>query len=68
METDGIFRLQKRTMIYKNKKNKKPYTVLNMDVINCTNEVDGQRMVLYTIDGRQFVREYGEFMEKFEKS
>ena len=54
-------------MKYRNKKNQKNYYVLNMEVINCTNEVDGQRMVLYTIEGRQFVREYGEFMQKFEK-
>ena len=54
-------------MRFRNKKNQKLYTVLNMDVINCTNAVDGQQMVLYTIDGLQFVREYGEFMEKFEK-
>jgi len=53
-------------MIYRNKKNQKHYTVLNVDVINCRNEVDGQRMVLYTIEGLQFVREYEEFMEKFE--
>ena len=49
-------------MIYRNKKNQKHYTVLNVDVLNCTNEVDGQRMVLYTIEGLQFVREYEEFM------
>ena len=53
-------------MKYRNKKNQKIYTVLNSDIINCTNEVDGQRMVLYTIDGKQFVREYEEFMMKFE--
>ena len=52
---------------YRNKKNQNIYTVLNMDVINCTNEVDGQRMVLYTTGGRQFVREYEEFMAKFEE-
>ena len=53
-------------MKYRNKKNHKTYTVLNFEVINCTNEVDGQRMVFYTIDGKQFVREYREFMVKFE--
>lgn len=52
---------------YRNKKNQKTYTVLNSEVINCTNEVDGQRMVLYSIDGKQFVREYGEFMAKFDE-
>ena len=51
---------------YRNRKNQKVYTVLDLDIINCTNEVDGQRMVLYTIDGKQFVREYDEFMVKFE--
>lgn len=55
-------------MQYRNKKNQKIYTVLGINVINCTNEVDGQRMVLYTIDGLQFVREYEEFMVKFEKA
>jgi len=54
-------------MQYRNKKNQNIYTVLNMDIINCTNEVDGQRMVLYTIDGKQFVREYEEFMMKFDE-
>jgi hypothetical protein len=52
---------------YRNKKNQKLYTVLNLDIINCTNAVDGQRMVLYTIDNKTFVREYDEFMTKFEK-
>ena len=52
---------------YRKKKNQKIYTVLNMDVINCTNEVDGQRMVFYQIEGKQFVREYEEFLAKFEK-
>lgn len=54
-------------MQYRNKKNSKIYTVLDMNVINCTNEVDGQRMVLYMIGGKQFVREYDEFMVKFEE-
>ena len=52
---------------YRNKKNQKIYTVLDLDLINCTNAVDGQRMVLYTIDGKQFAREYKEFMLKFEE-
>ena len=54
-------------MQYRNHKNQKIYTILNLDVINCTNQVDGQRMVLYSIDGKQFVREFTEFMQKFEK-
>ena len=53
-------------MNYRNKKNQKIYAVQNMNVVNCTNEVDGQRMVLYAIDGKQFVREFAEFMMKFE--
>ena len=43
------------------------YKVEHVDIINATNgETDGQRMVLYSNKlGQKFVREYGEFMEKF---
>ena len=58
-------------MYVKNKKNKKLYTVLNTNIINCTNEQDGQKMVLYTGSDKEgclqiFVREINEFFEKFE--
>ena len=52
--------------LYRNRKNQKIYSVLDSEVINCTNEVDGQQMVLYTIEDKYFVREYSEFMVKFE--
>lgn len=35
------------------------------EAINATNAQDGQTMVIYERDGRRFVREAGEFMEKF---
>lgn len=57
-------------MLYKNKKNNKIYMYLK-DVIDCTNSRDGEKSVLYCTkadDGNimYFVREYNEFMEKFE--
>ena len=58
--------------IYRNKKNKKLYKVLNNNVINATNANDNDTMVLYIVldDKRnlQFVREINEFCLKFEKS
>lgn len=55
-------------MNYKNKKNGKIYTVLAEDIINSTNSNDGQRMILYTDNnGNLYVREYSEFMVKFDK-
>lgn len=42
------------------------YQVISTDVIDCTNARDGTKMVLYTREGLYFVREYKEFMEKFD--
>jgi len=55
-------------MNYKNKKNGSIYTALNYEIINATNAQDGEKMVLYTDNkGGLYVREYREFMMKFEK-
>lgn len=43
----------------------KTYYVLG-NACNCTNELDGQRMVLYTNGTTLFVREKEEFWNKFE--
>lgn len=55
-------------MKYRNKKNGKTYTVIG-EVINCTNEQDGQKMYLYKQDECEltFVREINEFNIKFER-
>lgn len=43
------------------------YKIHTMDVINATNDRDGQVMVLYSnSSGKMFVREMEEFKEKFE--
>ncbi len=58
-------------MKYENKKNGKTYKVIDGDVINTTNDCDGQRMVFYTCTSDEsidyYVREYREFHEKFVK-
>ena len=42
------------------------YHVLDVGrIINATNAVDGQEMVLYTRNGKFYVREKKEFEEKF---
>lgn len=41
------------------------YHVVADDVIDCTNASNDRRMVLYSRDGKMFVREYEEFKEKF---
>lgn len=43
----------------------KIYTVLSMDVIDCTNINDGRHMVLYRDEEHLFIREYNEFITKF---
>lgn len=53
-------------MKYVNKKNKKEYIVITLDGIDCTNERDGLRVVIYTDGNLYFTREYEEFMAKFE--
>ena len=52
-------------MKYVNKKNKKEYTVITLDGIDCTNERDSLRVVIYTDGELYFTREYEEFMIKF---
>ena len=54
---------------YKNIKNGNTYEVIRDDVINCTNAIDGQIMVLYKSEKSPdllFVREKTEFLQKFE--
>ena len=51
---------------YRNKKNGNIYLVITLDGIDCTNERDGLRVVIYTNRELYFTREYGEFMAKFE--
>ena len=51
---------------YRNKKNGNIYLVLTLDGIDCTNERDGLRVVIYTNGELYFTREYEEFMTKFE--
>lgn len=48
-----------------NNKTKKIYDILKVGVINSTNAQDGEEMVLYTDGDNLFVREMGEFGEKF---
>lgn len=56
-------------VLYKNNKSGAVYSVVNMDVINSTNNRDGEKMVLYicTKSGLMFVREQMEFLKKFTK-
>ena len=50
-----------------NKKTKEKYFVTSMDAICKTDEYDGARLVVYTKDGNTYVRDYSEFLEKFEQ-
>lgn len=52
-------------MQFRNKKNSLIYKYMG-ECINCTNQQDGQLMVLYTKDDLLFVREKQEFFDKFE--
>lgn len=55
---------------FRNKKNGNIYDVIREDIINCTNENDGQIMVMYKNDNypdKIFVREKSEFYIKFEE-
>ena len=51
---------------FRNKKNGNIYLVITLDGIDCTNERDGLRVVIYTNGELYFTREYEEFMAKFE--
>ncbi|MGL5278059.1 MAG: hypothetical protein ACRC8M_03110 [Cetobacterium sp.] len=63
--------------LWKNNKNGKLYEVLNYNILNCTNEQDGQNMYLYRVFSEQvldsegnerlFVRSEDEFKIKFTK-
>lgn len=56
--------------LYRHKNTGDIYKILNADVINATNSVSGQTMVLYvSLDtGRSFVREKEEFFDgRFEE-
>lgn len=56
--------------LWKNRKNGKLYKVLNYNVLNCTNEQDGQKMYLYkSLENEEllFVRSEEEFLIKFIK-
>ncbi len=63
--------------LWKNNKNDKLYEVLNYNILNCTNEQDGQIMYLYRVFSEQvldskgneklFVRSEDEFKTKFTK-
>ena len=50
-----------------NIKNGSIYTINNTNIINTTNDVDGQIMIEYYKDNMYFVREISEFLEKFTK-
>lgn len=63
--------------LWKNNKNSKLYQVINYNILNCTNEQDGQNMYLYRVfsekvldeNGQEmlFVRSEEEFKFKFTK-
>lgn len=50
--------------IFIHRKTGNKYVVIG-ECLNCTNAQDGQVMVIYFRDGRTFVREKREFLEKF---
>lgn len=52
--------------LWKNKKNQELYSVIGT-LINATNSNDGEKMVLYSKNNKYFVREYNEFLLKFER-
>lgn len=56
-------------ILYKHIKSGNLYYVIDDDMINATNELNGQRYVLYCSAenmNKKFCREYQEFNEKFE--
>lgn len=57
----------RKNSIWINKKNGRKYEVLS-EAIDCTNERDGLIVVVYIckeVEGKLFVREKSEFMNKF---
>jgi len=50
--------------LFIHKKTGNVYQVVG-ECLNCTNAQDGQEMVIYAKDGKTFVREKREFLEKF---
>jgi hypothetical protein len=63
-----MINLNKIGTVVRNKKTGQKY-IIQERCINTTNNVDGQKMVVYTSydKGELFVREESEFQEKFEK-
>lgn len=62
-------KLMKENKIWVNKKNGKEYMVLK-EGIDCTNERDGLKVVIYLaldVEDKIFVREKSEFLEKFKE-
>ena len=56
-------------MYWRNDKNRQLYQVINQNTINCTNNSNDERMVLYKDKkGNLYVREYSEFFMKFEQT
>lgn len=54
-------------MNFLHKKSGNTYMLVFDNIINATNENEGQTMVLYTNGEKLFVREIKEFYEKFEE-
>lgn len=46
--------------LWKNNKNGKFYEVLNYNILNCTNEQDGQKMYLYRVFSEEVLNSEGE--------
>ena len=66
IETDVGFLRFNNCKYMLNKKNQQPYKVLSNEIINATNEQDGQLMIIYKdMRGDLYVREENEFNEKF---
>lgn len=56
--------LKIKTAVHKKTGNE--YQVIANEAIDCTNERDGTPVVIYYRDGKFFVRDKTEFIEKFE--
>lgn len=54
-------------VLYEHMKTGNIYFTLDHDVINATNERDGQKMILYSDGANIYVREKAEFYDKFIK-
>lgn len=67
VESTDYAMLQTRSRQYRHDKTGRIYNVESFNIVNGTNAQDGQTMVLYSLGGKQFVRELEEFLEKFTK-